>query len=185
MYNVNDYIMYGQKGVCRIGDITNIKNPQTGEEREYYVIYPINDINSKIYFPTSGSTSSIRPAMNRDDAQKLIDSLTSLPVFDDENSKMLEQQYKNALNDSDCRQAARIIKTVYIHRKEREAVGKKLTSTDARYLKMAEQKLYGELAFALGKKISEMEEYIILCIDKCNNQDYIMLNDKDKCKEGK
>ena len=60
----------------------------------------------------------------------------------------------------DCRQWISIIKTIYIRKQERSAAGKKLTATDEKYLRLAEDNLYGELGFALNKDKDEMEAYI-------------------------
>ena len=38
--------------------------------------------------------------------------------------------------------------------------GQKVTATDARYLKTAEDNLYGEFAMALGIEKNEVEEFI-------------------------
>ena len=43
---------------------------------------------------------------------------------------------------------------------------KKITTTDEKYLKLAENNLYGELALALDKEKSEMENFIIEYVEK-------------------
>lgn len=54
----------------------------------------------------------------------------------------------------------KIIKTLYLRRQSRLAGGKKLATIDERYLKMAEDGLYGELAISLDMKKEEMEAFI-------------------------
>ena len=44
------------------------------------------------------------------------------------------------------------------------AQGRKITATDEKYLKSAENRLYSELALALGQDKSDMEQYITMRI---------------------
>jgi CarD family transcriptional regulator len=60
----------------------------------------------------------------------------------------------------DCGEWIRIIKTLYLRRVERTARGKKITSVDERYLKMAEDYLYSELELVLGIPKNRVEQYI-------------------------
>ena len=53
-----------------------------------------------------------------------------------------------------------MIKTLYLRRQERVERGQKVTATDARYLKAAEDQLYGEFAMALGIEKGEVEHFI-------------------------
>ena len=56
--------------------------------------------------------------------------------------------------------------TLYLRKCERTVEGKKITTTDEKYLKLAENNLYGELALALDKEKSEMENFIIEYVEK-------------------
>ena len=53
-----------------------------------------------------------------------------------------------------------MIKTLYIRKQSRLAAGKKVTSSDEKYLHLAEESLYGELSVVMGIPKDEMEEYI-------------------------
>ena len=48
----------------------------------------------------------------------------------------------------------------------REQQKEKITTTDEKYLKLVENNLYGELALALDKEKSEMENFIIEYVEK-------------------
>ena len=50
MFKVDDYIMYGMTGVCKVIDITNEK-VVNGEKRDYYVLSPIHHDNTIIKIP--------------------------------------------------------------------------------------------------------------------------------------
>ncbi|MEI3218659.1 MAG: hypothetical protein V8S08_02285 [Lachnoclostridium sp.] len=54
---------------------------------------------------------------------------------------------------------------MYARRQSRLAQGKKVTASDERFLRAAEENLYGELAVSLGKEKDEIEKYIISRIE--------------------
>ena len=63
-----------------------------------------------------------------------------------------------------------IIKTLYLRGKERLASGKRLSSLDERYLKQAEEKLYVELAAALGIEKNAVGLYITSRMDELSGE---------------
>lgn len=164
MFKVGDYIMYGQKGVCRVGELTQLEIKENDGERLCYIIYPINDERSRVYFPVEGVRPGVRKVMTKKEVTQLLDDMKNIDIINSDD-RTREEAYKKAIMGSDCRDIVRVIKTIYIHKQERLRLGKKITSTDARYLKQAEDKLYGEMAFVLGKQRAEMEEYILHYIE--------------------
>ena len=54
----------------------------------------------------------------------------------------------------------RIIKTIYLRKQKRLEAGRKVTAVDAKYFRLAEDNLYGELAISLGMPRGEVEQYI-------------------------
>ena len=53
MYAVNDKVMYGQSGVCRITDICTKKFGKTAVE--YYVLHPMYGEDTTIYCPVQNA----------------------------------------------------------------------------------------------------------------------------------
>ena len=64
------------------------------------------------------------------------------------------------MKSCECKDWVKIIKTLYLRKKERIAQGKKTTAMDEKYLRMAEENLYTELSLALGVPKEKMEEHI-------------------------
>ena len=75
-----------------------------------------------------------------------------------ESERMRDDSYKKAMKSCDLRQCVQVIKALLIRKQEREAHGKKVTVTDERYMKLAEDGLYSELALVLGKEREEIKE---------------------------
>lgn len=74
--------------------------------------------------------------------------------------KKREQAYRAKLQSMDAKDWVMIIKTLNKRKRDRMVRGRKTTSTDERYLKSAEDRLFSELALALGRNKDDMEEYI-------------------------
>ena len=90
----------------------------------------------------------------------LIDDMPSIETLWIPEERAREQRYKEALMSMDLRSWVRIIKTLYLRKMDRLARGQKTTSTDERYLHIAENLLYNELGRALGIPKENMEDYI-------------------------
>lgn len=53
-----------------------------------------------------------------------------------------------------------MIKTIYTRKQKRLQQGKKMTSSDERFFKIAEDHLYNEFGLALGMESGEVETFI-------------------------
>ena len=96
----------------------------------------------------------------------MIDKIPSLELIWVENEKQRELTYKECLKQNSCEDYIRIIKTLYLRRQDRLSKGQKIIGLDERYLKQAEDLLYGELAIALGIEKQCVQAYITEEIEK-------------------
>lgn len=166
MFEKGEYIVYGQNGICEVEDITHLDLGDVDEKKLFYVLLPMGAKGSKIYSPVDNAKVVIRRIISKEEAWDLLDEIEHMEELWIVNDKLREKQYKEAMQSCDYREWIRIIKTLYLRKCERTAVGKKITATDEKYLKLAENNLYGELALALEKDKSEMESFIIEYIEK-------------------
>ena len=158
MYEKGNYVVNGNHGICEISDIITM-NMGSGD-KEYYVLIPIEESTAKVFLPVDIAEKRIRPAMNTDDAWKLIHEMKAIDEALVENEKEREKLYKEAINSRDPKQLISLLKTLYLRRQKRLEEGKKTTSVDERYFKLAENHLYSELAFALKVDKSELNQII-------------------------
>lgn len=161
MFDVGDYIVYGVNGICRVADITHPDISGADVDRLYYVLIPEKARSSKLFCPADNDRIMIRKVISTDEAKKIIAESKSIEPLNIPNERMRDESYKNVMKSGDCRQWVQIIKTLYIRKKEREEAGKKITATDERYLKMAEDGLYSELALATGSARDDIREKIL------------------------
>lgn len=166
MYKIGEYVVYGQNGICRIQDIANPGFSGVDEKKMYYLMEPLNAKGSKIYSPVGSKKVRIRRIMNEEEAEQFIECIPMVETLWIGNEKMREERYKAAMYTCEPIEWLKIIKTLYLRAKDRISQGKKITATDERYLKMAEESLYSELAFALGKNKEDMEDYITQRIER-------------------
>lgn len=166
MYEIGSYVVKANNGVCRIADILHLDLPNTDKNRLYYLLIPIESKTSKLYVPTDTAEQSLRKALSEEEAWEIIHAIPKTEAAWIANDKLREQAYREALHSCDPTALISIIKNLYLRKQQRSEQGKKSTTTDERYFKLAEDHLYTELAFALGKEKGEMRQLITDTIDQ-------------------
>lgn len=160
MYEVGDFIVYGKNGVCKIDAIGTIDMGDIGSDRMYYTLTPIYSKGSKIFTPVDNGKVVIRDVISKDEAEKLLKEIGELEILTEDNDKQREKIYKETLNKCDCREWAKMVKTLCLRNRDRIQQGKKVMAIDERYLHMAEESLFGELALPLEITKDKVEEYV-------------------------
>lgn len=166
MFEKGEYIIYGTSGVCKIEDITTMNMASVPSDKLFYVLSPSSQKGGKIFTPVDNQKTVMRRVLSKKEAEDLINEIPEIEELWITNEKMREENYKACMRSGDCRDWIRIIKTLYLRKQQRNAQGKKITATDERYLKMAEDYLYSELEIPLGIPKAEMEDYITRKIER-------------------
>lgn len=161
MFDIGDYIVYGHNGICRVLDITHPDISGVDTDRLYYVLMPEKTKGSRLFCPADDDNISIRRVINEQEAKEIISASKGVEPLVIENDRMRDVSYKNAMKSSDLMQWIKVIKTLLIRKRERENLGKKITATDERYLKLAQEGLYSELALATGLGKEKIQEIIL------------------------
>ena len=152
--------MYGTFGICRIDSIE--KRDLTGEEQEYYILKHTNSDKNIFYVPTNNETavSKMRPVCSKADVDELIAHMNAETLIWIDNDIKRKEEYSRIIREADKHEIIRLIKTLYLHRKELAKDGKKLRSSDENYLNTAENMIFEEFAYALGIERNEVIAYI-------------------------
>ncbi len=158
MFKVGDYVVYGNTGVCKIEDIGPLSIGNS--DKEYYTLVPVYGRNSKLYTAVDSDKVVIRPIMTKQESDALINEMEEIDALRIGDEKRREEIYKETMRTCDCKEWVRIIKTLYSRKMDRLSRGKKVTSSDERYLQMAEENLFGELAFSLQMPKEKVGEFI-------------------------
>lgn len=160
MFKIGDYIIYGFNGVCRVDNIGTIRLSGIEKDRLYYTLHPFGEKEGTIYTPVDNQKTLMRPILTKKEAKELLDEISGIDNLWITDERTREMTYKEVMNKCDSREWVRIIKTLYLRKRERIAEGKKITASDEKYLRLAEENLYSELSVALEIPKNQMEEYI-------------------------
>lgn len=159
-FKVDDVVLYGTEGICRI---TSIEARAIGdEEREYYILKPVYQAKTTISVPCTNErlVSKMRHALAKEEVLTAINAMPDEDIswIKEENERVA--QYKAIIASGDTKKIIQVIKALYHHKKEQEALGKKAHAVDDRLLKSAESLLHDEFAYALGIDTKEVAAYI-------------------------
>lgn len=165
MFQVDDYVVYGGNGVCRVVDVGTVNMDGISRDRLFYTLEPVYSKSSVVYTPVDNQKVIIRRILSRNEADELIEDIPNIQVIQADSDKRREEIFKEFLKKYDCRCWVQIIKTLYRRNEDRLAQGKKITGTDERYLHTAEEGLYSELAIPLEIPKDEVEDFIRIRLD--------------------
>ena len=167
MFQMNDVIIYGAQGVCKITGTE--EKIVSGVKKTYFVLKPVGDQGSTFFAPTDNALvlKKMRRLLTKDQIHKLIDSMPGEDAVWVQNENERKELYKSILAKGEPPELIKMIKAIYAHKKEREAEGKRLHMSDERFFKDAEQLLYNEFQYVLeiGGK-DELMTYIFTRLEK-------------------
>ena len=155
--------------VCKIADIRN--ENFSDEEKLYYVLNPLSDLDATIYVPVNNpkSVSKMRTVLSREEVYDLIHSMPEREIFTEENSKVRKELFSQIIKSGNREELMKLIKTVYYQKQKREKIGKKMWASDENALRKAEKMLYEEFAIVLGMKYDDVLPFIKSEIEKQND----------------
>lgn len=160
MFKINDYVVYGTIGVCKITDIT--KGKYLGSlETEYYVLQPVFNNKMVIKTPVDNKKVIMRSILTKNDVLALIDTMPYIEAVPVDNDRERSEICKAALKTADSREWLKVIKILKKEEEEKKAVGKKLNRIDEEIMKEAKRQLFEEFAIALDILPEEVHKYII------------------------
>ncbi len=161
MYQAGDLILYGRTGVCRVEEITTIKQRGSSEETMYYILKPLYQ-TCNITTPVNNEKVFSRPIISREEAEEAISAIPGMEpeVYYNRNLNQLREYYKTRMETYDCRDLLKLTMSLYVKKREMEQQKRKFGAVDERYMREAEELLFGELAAALEIPKDEVRDYI-------------------------
>ncbi len=168
MFSIDDLVVYGVHGVCKIEDIEN--KDFMGRRKNYFVLKPVNSVGSTYFVPIDNETliAKMRKLLSENEINELIDSMASEPANWIENENQRKEKYKSIISEGNHKELIKMIKAIFFEKKEREAIGKRLHASDERFLKEAEQVLHGEFQYVLNLNENQLMAYIFERIENGN-----------------
>lgn len=156
MYQIGELVQYGTSGVCRVEEIVQ-GVPGLQKDMECYLLIPVSKKEEKIYTPVENDKVKMRRILSSEEVKKLMQNVSEIngPVI--VNEKQCETIYREELYSVDCGRWLGLLKTLYARKAARLSIGKKMTSTDERYLKSVEERLTEEFTLVIGQEQATAE----------------------------
>lgn len=155
MYRIDDHIMYGYEGVCRVLFVGHPNVPGLNPEREYYLLQSVKR-GTQVYTPVD-TKMAMRPVLSGDEIKAHFAQLasasesTELPA----DTKSAAEFYRTTLQTQNFRKILLLFKALLDRQKRQMEIRKTLSTTDLRFFKQAEDLLCGEICFVLGMNTPE------------------------------
>lgn len=159
MYQKEDKIIYGNVGVCKVMDISELDFMDN--HKLYYTLQPFNDENRVIYAPVEGHKHKIRSIISKEEAEAFIQKLPTIEAGTYANEKERKEAYHESILSADLESWASMIHYIYKREQERAAKGQKISTHYSEEMKNMEKLLLGELSVALNIPFPKMKEYIV------------------------
>ena len=149
MFQVHDKIMYGTQGAC---EITEIADKNFGREKHrYYVCKSLSRRDETIFVPVDNEklVAKMQPLLSREEILRLIHDMPGEDPLWEEDETLRKQLHASILSRGDRRELVRLIRSLYLHKKERESKGKKFHQCDERCLNEDEELINSEFSLVL------------------------------------
>jgi len=158
LFAVDELIVYGATGVCRVQEICRT---DWGGDRLYYLLSPLYQ-DGVIYAPVEGGKVQMRPVIGAEEANAIIDRIPTITAeaYYNPSSQQLAEHYQQAMQRFSCEDLVMLTMSIYHKKQDVESRRRKFGQVDQRFLKKAEDMLFGEFAVALGIAREEVGDYI-------------------------
>lgn len=172
MYQIGQLIIYENTGVCEVTAFTTpAECPALSgmpEERRYYVLRPVFG-RGVIYTPVDSKKAFTRPVISRAEAERLLHLVPTLSekAYYARNLQSLKDHYRSAVSTHDCEELLSLTMSVHQKRLAAEENGKRIGQVDEKYMRQAEEQLFGELAVALEIDRDEVPKRIAETVAAC------------------
>ena len=146
MFAAGDLVIYGGEGVCRVESVGMPETEGIDKTKAYYTLSPLYR-TGQVMTPVDTGVL-MRPVM------------TPAEEPEGASQRAIKDHYHAVVTSYDCGRMAAMIKYTCQRRRAAQQRGRKVSQLDERYLRRAEDQLYGELAVALGIDRQEVCQYI-------------------------
>lgn len=161
MYQIGDMIHYGSTGVCRVENIKTQNLPGVKKDQLFYILKPLYQ-DCTISSPVDNKKVFTRPIISKEEANRIIDTIPNVKAeaYHSRVLRDLAEHYEAAFASHSCEDLIELTMSIYAKKKYMEQQKRKFGAVDERFMKRAEDMLFGELAAALEINKENVQEYI-------------------------
>ncbi|MDB1922152.1 CarD family transcriptional regulator [Clostridium tertium] len=158
MFKINDYVVYGSNGVCKVTDIEQVT--LRNEELEYYILSPVYNEKMTIKTPVNNQKILMRELMTKAEIVNLLKEISKNETVEIEDSRRRVEEYKAIIKRGNAEELIKVINSIKLEKDEKNSIGKKLNKTDEDIMISASKQLYQEMAIVLDIDVDEVQDYI-------------------------
>ena len=154
--NINDHVYYALNGICEVKDIQKLKIGK--EEKEYYVLNPINS-STTLFVPTDNldTLSIIKKILKKEEINNLIKESKNINLEWLKNSKDRNVYFQNLIKKDDLKTSIALINLIYTKQKE----DAKVSPNDLLILSNVQNLIHSSLSYSLNITKDEVKDYIL------------------------
>lgn len=160
MFQAGDRVVYGIHGVCDIVD----SEVQTVDKKKvtYLVLEPLGQPGARYLVPTHNEAAmgKLKKMLTREELDALIqsDAIRQDAWIRDEG--MRKQTYRTLISSGDREKLMTMVHTLYRHKEEQHAAGRKVHLCDDNFLRDAEKLLIGEVSVVMEMDTDQAKQYV-------------------------
>ena len=158
MFKINDYVVYGSNGVCKVTDIEQVT--LRNEELEYYILSPVYNEKMTIKTPVNNQKILMRELMTKAEIVNLLKEISKNETVEIEDSRRRVEEYKAIIKRGNAEELIKVINSIKLEKDAKNSIGKKLNKTDEDIMISASKQLYQEMAIVLDIDVDEVQDYI-------------------------
>lgn len=163
---LGDMVVYGIHGVCRFAEVESRMIDH--KKVDYYVLIPVTQTEAKFYVPMHNpvAVAKMRRVLTQEELTALLDSgdIKENPWIP--NEALRKEKYRELISKADCAELICMLRTLFIHKKEQLAAGKKFHQCDESFMRDAERVIRSEVSVVMGIPQEKVEAYLRSRIDK-------------------
>ena len=133
-------------------------------EKDYYILVPVNDNTLKLQVPIEGNRY-LRELISKEKLEEIINIIPQIEIINIAD-KLIENEYKRLMNNSTFEDLIKIIKTTYFRNRNRVENNRKISEKDEQYFERAEKYLYTEFSVVLNQSYDETKKYVVSKVEE-------------------
>lgn len=173
MYKKGNYVSYRAEGVCVIVEIERRKFGTLNEFKDFYILSPVNDLNSRLYVPVDNEelVSKMQKLCSAEEVNSLAETLKGETLEWISAPRPRSNRFREILSEGKREMLIRLIHTITAQAEKLASEEKHVTQGDEVFLKRAKKTLVEEFSFTTDITTEQMLVDVLNCKVKCNPKD--------------
>lgn len=160
MYGAGDRVLYGSHGVCQVVALEERKVER--KRVTYLVLEPEGQPGARFLVPAHNekTMAKISPVLTPESLEELLQSTQIRESLWEGVENLRKNLYRDVLSGGNRVKLLRMIYTLYRHKADRLAEGKKFHQSDDNFLRDGEKLMAGEIAWVLHMDPVQARDYL-------------------------